>query len=46
MALLMVFEDVLAVRALRPEVSSGDENTQMDGESCAGAAKCCDEGDS
>ncbi len=38
-------EDVLAVLTLRPEVSSGDENTGMNGDSCAEAAKGRNEGD-
>ena len=39
LVVVLVAEDVLAVLALRLEVSSGDENTGMDGESCAEAAK-------
>ncbi len=38
-------EDVLAVLTLRAEVSSGDENTGMNGDSCAEAAKGRNEGD-
>ena len=43
---VLVVEDAPAVLALRPEVSAGDENTGMDGDSCAEAAKGRDEGDS
>ncbi len=50
MVLLMVAvpvaEDALAVLVLLPEVSAGDENTGMDGDSCAEAAKGRDKGDS
>ena len=43
---LLMMEDVLAVLALQPEVSAGDENTGMDGDSSAEAAKGPDKGDS
>ena len=46
MVVVRVAEDALAVLALLPEVSAGDENTGMDGDSCAEAAKGHDKGDS
>jgi hypothetical protein len=47
MAVVRVAENVLTVLTLRPEVRSGDENTEMDGEiCCAEADKGPDEGDS
>jgi hypothetical protein len=44
MVVVFVAEDVLAVLTLRPEVSLGDEETEMHDESCAEAAKGRDEG--
>jgi hypothetical protein len=45
MVVVVVAEGALAVLTLRPEVSACDENTGMDGDSCAEAAKGRDEGD-
>jgi hypothetical protein len=46
MVVVLLAEDALAVLALPLEVSSGDENTGMDGESRAEGAKGRGEGDS
>ena len=46
MVVVAVAEDVLAVLTLRPEVSSGNGSTRMDGDSCAEATKGRDKGDS
>jgi hypothetical protein len=43
-AAVLVVENALAALALRPEVT--DDNTGVDGEFCAEAAKGCDECDS
>lgn len=46
LVVVLVVEGGFAVLPLRPEVSSGDENTGTDEESCAEVAKGHDEGNS